>query len=167
VVRHGVKIAAERLSEDTHSNMRYAISAGTIVVRDGRLLLVHHRGGADDFWVPPGGRLRGEESILDCARRETYEETGLEVQPERVVYLQEFLEGELHFCKFWILAQPPRGTPTVEHRDPDEGFVVDACFASQSEIARWTVYPAILKDQFWEDLERGFPEARYLGLERI
>ena len=147
--------------------MRYAISAGAIVVRDGRLLLVHHLGETCDFWVPPGGRLRGAESILDCTWRETYEETGLEGQPERVVYLQEFLEGDLHFCKFWILSHAASGTPTVEHRDPDEGFVVEARFASQSEIARWTVYPAILKGQFWEDLEGGFPEARYLGLERI
>jgi 8-oxo-dGTP pyrophosphatase MutT (NUDIX family) len=147
--------------------MRYAISAGAIVVRDARLLLVHHRGGTDDFWVPPGGRLRGEESILDCARRETYEETGLEVQPERVVYLQEFLEGDLHFCKFWILSRAGRGTPTVEHRDPDEAFVVEARFASRSEIACCTVHPAILKNQFWEDLERDFPETRYLGLQRI
>jgi 8-oxo-dGTP diphosphatase len=147
--------------------MRYAISAGSIVVRDGCLLLVHHRGGADDFWVPPGGRLRGEESIFDCARRETYEETGLDVAPERVVYIQEFLERDLHFCKFWILACAGAGTPTVEHRDPDEAFVVEARFASRGEMADWTVYPAILKGLFWEDREHGFPQARYLGLERI
>jgi hypothetical protein len=26
------------------------------------------------------------------------------------------------------------------------------------------VYPEILKDEFWEDLARGFPEVRYFGV---
>ncbi|MEN6370323.1 MAG: NUDIX hydrolase [Thermotogota bacterium] len=147
--------------------MRYAISAGAIVAREGALLVVHHLDSRQDFWVPPGGRLRGEESIFDCARRETYEETGLNVVPERVVYIEEFLEGDLHFCKFWILARAAEGSPTVEHRDPDEGFVVEACFASRGEMADWVVHPAILKGLLWDDLQRGFPKTRYLGLQRI
>jgi len=27
------------------------------------------------------------------------------------------------------------------------------------------VYPEILKDAFWTDLERGFPDVRYLGVQ--
>ncbi len=138
--------------------MQYAISAGAIVVRDGCLLFVHHRGNGCDFWLPPGGRLRGEEPIFDCSRRETYEETGLDVAPERVVYIQELLEGDLHFCKLWILAGAAAGAPTIAHRDPDESFVVEARFASRSEMADWIVHPAIVKGLSWEDLKRGFPE---------
>ncbi|NIV38728.1 MAG: NUDIX domain-containing protein, partial [Anaerolineae bacterium] len=52
--------------------IRYGISAAALVVQDKALLLVHHRErGRYDFWLPPGGRLEGNESIMDCARRET------------------------------------------------------------------------------------------------
>jgi ADP-ribose pyrophosphatase YjhB (NUDIX family) len=159
--------------------MQYAISAGAIVVRGELLLLVHHQGSGFDFWLPPGGRLRDEESSLDCATRETHEETGLVVVPERMVYVEEFIEGDLHFCKFWILAQDPGGRLSVEGLASNEAravvarsesgdvHVVDARFVSRDAVRALTVYPRILRDAFWEDLRRGFPETRYLGLQRI
>jgi 8-oxo-dGTP pyrophosphatase MutT (NUDIX family) len=54
--------------------MRYGISAAALIVQRKRLLLVNHRkSGHYDFWVPPGGKLQGRESIFDCAQRETKE----------------------------------------------------------------------------------------------
>ncbi len=159
--------------------MQYAISAGAIVLRGGGLLLVHHQGEGFDFWLPPGGRLHGEESILDCAVRETQEETGLLVVPERMVYVEEFIEKDLHFCKFWVLAQDPgshlsvEGLTSKERRaavarsESGDMHVVDARFVSRDAMRALFVYPRILRDAFWEDLSRGFPETRYLGLQRI
>ncbi|MCX5971070.1 MAG: NUDIX hydrolase [Coprothermobacterota bacterium] len=148
--------------------MRYGISAGALVIKEGCLLLVHHRiAGAFDFWVPPGGRLEGEESIFDCARRETREETGLEVLPERIVYIQEFLDKDLHFCKFFLFCPFIRGTLSLAGRQEDESFLVDARFFSRAGLEGRMIYPAILHDLFWQDLMDGFPVTRYLGLERI
>jgi ADP-ribose pyrophosphatase YjhB (NUDIX family) len=159
--------------------MQYAISAGTLVLRSGLLLLVHHQGEGFDFWVPPGGRLRGEESILDCAVRETHEETGLRVVTQRIVYVEEFVEKDLHFCKFWILAEDPGGRLNVEGLDSDDAraavarsesgddHVVNARFVSRDEMQAIPVYPRILRDTFWQDLAQDFPEARHLGLQHI
>ena len=36
-------------------------------------------------WEPPGGVLELDESILDGARREVREETGLHIEPERLI----------------------------------------------------------------------------------
>jgi 8-oxo-dGTP diphosphatase len=147
--------------------MRYAMSAGAIVLRGGQLLLVHHRGEGYDFWVPPGGRLRGAESIFDCAARETLEETGLRVVPQRILYVEEFIEKTLHFCKFWLLASDPGGDPSVAGRDPDEGFLIDARFVSRDAMRSLVVCPRTLQDGFWDDLANGFPHTRYLGLQHI
>jgi len=148
--------------------MRYGISAGALVVQDGRLLLVHHQeAGRYDFWVPPGGSLEGEESIFQCAQRETFEETGLSVDPGRIVYIQEFIEPGYHFCKFFILCEAQSGQLTIGNRDSDESFLVDARFFAQDQLKEMTVFPEILKGQFWDDLESGFPMTRYLGLEKI
>ena len=56
-------------------------SAGTLAVRDGRLLLVRRstepwRG----WWDIPGGFCDAEEHPMACAAREALEETGLEVE---------------------------------------------------------------------------------------
>jgi ADP-ribose pyrophosphatase YjhB (NUDIX family) len=148
--------------------MRYGISAGALIVRDGRLLLVHHREeGQYDFWVPPGGRLEGEESILACARREAFEETGLRVEPGRIAYIQEFVQPGYHFCKMFVLCTASAGEITLEYREAYEGFLVDARFLAREELAGLVVHPEILKGQFWDDLASGFPRTRYLGLERI
>ena len=33
----------------------------------------------------------------------------------------------------------------------------------RAEILQNTVYPEILRDVFWQDVDNGFPEVRYLG----
>ncbi len=147
--------------------MQYAISAGVIVVREGSLLLVHHRGDGGDFWLPPGGRLRGEESVFGCAAREAREETGLLVTPQRILYVEEFVEGSLHFIKLWLLASDPGGEPSPAGRDPEEVHLVGARFVTRNELSSLHVFPAVLKDRFWKDLADGFPEVRYLGLQHI
>ena len=70
--------------------MRYGISAAGIIVEDDKVLLAHHVEPGYDFWTLPGGRLEGVESVFDCARREMAEETGLAVDLDRIVYIQEF-----------------------------------------------------------------------------
>jgi 8-oxo-dGTP pyrophosphatase MutT (NUDIX family) len=149
--------------------MRYGISAGGIVIRDDRLLLVHHRGveqGAFDFWVGPGGRLEGSESIFDCAQREAFEETGLRVDPLRIVYIEEFVEPDYHFCKFWILCRELGGSLTLDNENPAEHQVVEARFLAYPEMQGLRVYPEVFKDGLWEDARQGFPATRYLGLQR-
>ena len=148
--------------------MRYGISAAALVVRNNRLLLVNHRErGRYDFWLPPGGGLEGSESIFDCAKREALEETGLTVELDRIIYVQEFVEPGYHFVKVFILCSGFSGELTLENRDADESFLVDAGFFSREQVRGLDVHPRVLKDDFWDDLEGGRLQTRYLGLERI
>lgn len=146
--------------------MRYGISAAALVVQEERLLLVHHRAEGYDFWVPPGGGLQGHESIFECARRETLEETGLVVELDRILYVQEFWEPDYHFCKFFILGRRLGGDLTLANREPGEGFLVAVRFFSRDEVRDLTVHPEALREEFWED-RKGECAARYLGLERL
>jgi 8-oxo-dGTP diphosphatase len=54
------------------------VGVGVIVVRD-KLILLGERKSAHGFatWAPPGGHLEFGETVEDCAKRETLEETGL------------------------------------------------------------------------------------------
>jgi ADP-ribose pyrophosphatase YjhB (NUDIX family) len=148
--------------------MRYGISAAALIVDEGRLLLVNHQeAGRYDFWLPPGGRLVGDESILDCARREAREETGLDIEAGHILYIQEFAEPGYHFVQFFLLGRIRGGALSLDHRDLDESFLVAARFFAPQELADRLVLPAILKDRFWQDLEADPLPTRYLGLERM
>ena len=148
--------------------MRYGISAAALTTHHDRLLLVNHREhGQYDFWVPPGGKLQGSESIFDCARRETMEETGLSVTLDRIIYIVEYAEPGYHFCKFFIQCKTFDGNLTLANREQGETFLVNARFFSKADMEGIDVRPTILKNRFWDDLEAGFPETQYLGLEEI
>ena len=57
-----------------------------ILIDDNKLLLVKR--GREPFkgeWAVPGGRIEDNETAEECAKREMKEETGLEVEPVRLV----------------------------------------------------------------------------------
>lgn len=148
--------------------MRYGISAASLIVENERLLLVHHlEEGKYDFWVPPGGSLKGSESVFDCARRETLEETGLQVELSSILYIQEFCDPEYHFIKFFILASGASGELSLSNRDADEKFLVEARWFGLEEMRNLNVFPLPLKEQFWVERRAQPVTARYLGLEEL
>jgi ADP-ribose pyrophosphatase YjhB (NUDIX family) len=153
--------------------MEHRIRAAALVVNRKRLLLVKHQNPASGavFWVPPGGGLKDGESIFDCARRETFEETGLSVKLDRIAYVREFVEVERgrHHLELFILAESWSGALSLRGTagEEDEDWVQDARFLSKTRVRDLRVFPSELKNQFWADLRDGFPHVRYLGVDRV
>jgi 8-oxo-dGTP pyrophosphatase MutT (NUDIX family) len=140
------------------------ISAGGIVLQENRLLLVHHfREGQYDFWVMPGGGVQGDEGILRAAEREVWEETNLTVLAERIAYVEDFIDEGKYVVKFWVLCSLQGGTPSIANADVNEEYLRGADFFSREEIQKMDVFPLILKDAFWRDLQEDFPQIRFLG----
>ncbi len=145
--------------------------AASLVVQGNRLLLVKfvlpHTG--DICWAPPGGGLEGDESIFDCARREGFEEAGISVELDRVVYLRQFIDKGfgIHNFEVFILCRSFSGELTIENNvgQPDAMDVLEARFLSRQDMEGLTVYPELLRDDFWDDLASGFPAVRYLGVQ--
>jgi 8-oxo-dGTP pyrophosphatase MutT (NUDIX family) len=68
-------------------------SAKAVVVKDGRVLVNHHRpsnGEAEWFGFPGGGQRPGE-TLADALRREVAEETGCVVEPIRLLWVRELI----------------------------------------------------------------------------
>lgn len=62
---------------------RHSVSVAAIVVNEfGQILVTQRRD--NGHWEPPGGVLEIDESIVDGLRREVREETGLDIEPERM-----------------------------------------------------------------------------------
>ncbi len=80
------------------------VRVGVIVVHEGKVLLAkQHVSQGQDFWIIPGGGLKEDEGLLDCARREIAEETGLQIEPVRLLYVGDFFKGDRHVVDtFWL-----------------------------------------------------------------
>lgn len=151
--------------------MKHRIRAAALVVHEDRILLVKHvyQDTGESFWVPPGGGLEDcDNSIFACASREVFEETGLTVTPSRIAYIREFSDRatDTMHLEIFLAAESATGTITLEHLppgQPDSDMIKESRFVSRDELSSLTVYPAELRDVFWEHHAKGFPETRYLG----
>ena len=148
--------------------MDHRIAAGALVVRSDKVLLVrHHKPGAYDFWVAPGGGAEDAEDLHSALRREVLEESGLLVEPERIAYIEDLSTPTVRECKIWFYARMIGGELSSNSAEAARERITDAQFLSRAEFDGRTVFPPVLRDVFWADLEAGFPEPTYLGLRRM
>ena len=77
-----------------------------ILERDGRVLLARRgREPRRDFWDLPGGFLHETEGAVDGLRREFREETGLEIEPVRLLRIDiEPYGGRNVFSVTWLVS---------------------------------------------------------------
>lgn len=71
---------------------RPLVATGIFIVRDGKVLLVRfndQKGEWSGKLTVPGGKVEFGESAKDCVRREAREEIGVEVEPLRLVNVNE------------------------------------------------------------------------------
>lgn len=149
--------------------MNQRVRAAVILQRGSSVLLVQHVDPATgaEWWVPPGGGLEdADETVMHCAAREAREESGLDVRVGRLIYLREFTSNGARNIELFFAGEVIGGTLTtanVQGSGPDDRMIRDVRWIERTEIARLTVYPECLAREFWEDVERGFTDVRYLG----
>lgn len=84
-----------------------AVTVATVVVRDGRLLVVEERIDGRLVLNQPAGHLEPDESLIEAAVRETREETGWEVRPTALVGIYQWdAPGGQQFLRFAFAAEP-------------------------------------------------------------
>ena len=124
--------------------MQYRISAGVIIEHEGRILQVNHvRPGRYDFWVCPGGGVKGSESLEQAAAREAHEETGLEVQVHDLIYIEELVSPECRYIKFWFSGSSASGTFDISHPEAKAEFVTRVAWRERGELTDENVFPTV------------------------
>ena len=149
-------------------NMKHRLAAGVIVEHEERVLLVRHRKpGSYDFWVAPGGGAEGAEDLKNAARREVLEECGLHIEPLQLIYIEDLVNPNVRECKFWFTGKLIGGTMGTTTAEAAAKHIVEAAWLSRSEFEGKTVFPPMLREAYWQDRERGFVGAQYVGLRHM
>ena len=71
-----------------------------VVVEDGRILLLNQDSGTGRSWSLPGGKLEAGETLAQALVREMKEETGLDVEPGRLLYVCDHVPAEVVHITF-------------------------------------------------------------------
>ena len=109
------------------------VTVATVVVRDGRLLVVEEQVRGERVINQPAGHLEPDETLLEAARRETLEETGWDVTLTAFIgaYQWKAPADGRHFLRMAFAAEPLRHHPD---RPLDDG-IVQALWLTPAELA--------------------------------
>ena len=152
--------------------MKARISVGVLIFKDNKILLIKHVHPKTGFtwWVPPGGGVKGTESIFETAIREVFEETGMKIILDKIVYIRQFIyyDQEENNIIIYLTAGETKGKETIKNikgKGVDEYYIKELHYFDKEELENETVYPEILKTEMWDDHKKGFPCIKFIGVE--
>ena len=151
------------------AGLTHRIRAAALITKGDSILLVHHEQDGRDWWVPPGGGLEGDETLVDCVRREVAEETNLAPAVGDLVYIRQFVERRTNTHHLELFFHVPEvsgelAAEVVDGADPHQHQILEVRYVSRADLHSITVVPVQLRDLFWDDLAAGFPETRFFGV---
>ena len=120
------------------------ISAGAIVIRDGRVVLVRYRDSSgNSYLVGPGGGILSDEGVNQAAIREVREETGLEVRPYRILFVEDLFSRHHRVVRLWLLCELIGGQLQYTRDAVDEGITAVGWYR-RDQLQNEVVYPSAL-----------------------
>ena len=142
----------------------HRISAAGIIIHRKKILLVRYKNpNGTTYLVGPGGKVETQEDMHQTVIRETQEETGLLVNPGKLLFVEDLLTSHHRMIKVWFFCSLAGGKLAKTHAAHDEG-IIDVAWYRKDQLANETAYPAILMNIDWEAFTKKNFEAKYLGL---
>lgn len=122
--------------------------ATAVVIKEGKILIIHRYNNGDEYWVLPGGGVEEGEDVESAVLRELSEETSVQAIVKRNLF--EFLDakGDHHVL---FLCEYVSGEPKL-HKDSNEATINNP---NQSYTPQWvgvgelhklTIYPSEEKE---------------------
>jgi 8-oxo-dGTP diphosphatase len=145
----------------------HRISAGAIVIQEDKILLVRYKdrsGGS--FLAGPGGGVNIEEPTNRAAVREVQEETGLEISPGKILFVEDMLSQRHRITKIWFLCNMVGGELAETQGAKDER-IIEAGWYGREQLNHETVYPTPLLKYNWDAFSKEKWQTIYLDLREV
>ena len=150
----------EYLDDPTAPAANSLIPAASAVVIDDTGVVLLQRRGDNGYWSIPGGAMEPGEDIATCCRRETFEETGIEVEivrlsgvysnPRHVVAYQDGeVRQEFSVCFF---CRPIGGSIATSSESSEVAYF------APDQLAGLNIHPSIRR-RIEDGLSQGGPPA--------
>jgi ADP-ribose pyrophosphatase YjhB (NUDIX family) len=117
------------------------LRVAAIILRQDQLLLVEHRKRGQRYWVLPGGRLEGNETLDTALRRELEEELRVEARVGRLVIVCESLAPDRHVVN--LIFQAEIGESAEPQFDPRDPVLAGWQWVSVEQLPRLDFRPPI------------------------
>ena len=142
----------------------HRISAGAIIIQEDQILLVrYNNGNGKSFLVGPGGGVLSDEGINQAVVREVREETGLEVSPSKILFVEDLLSRRYRMVKIWFLCEPVGGLFEKTQGAKEEGIIAVGWFRKE-QLLEEVVYPPVLLTTHWDSFFKDDWQSKYLEL---
>lgn len=98
------------------------VTVACVVHTQHRFLMVEETIKGKITWNQPAGHLEADETLLQAAQRELWEETGIEAAPQQLLKIYQWVAPDnTPFLRFTFVIELPYQLPTQPHDSDIEG----------------------------------------------
>jgi 8-oxo-dGTP pyrophosphatase MutT (NUDIX family) len=128
---------------------KFNYRVGAIIIKDNKLLMIKNEGAP--YYYSVGGRVKLNESSEEAVVRETFEETGIEFEIDRLAFIHEnFFNEEItrehyHELAFFYLMKVPSNINFVCKSFGEQGEKEDLYWLPVDDLESYHLYPEFFK----------------------
>ena len=143
----------------SEGNYSFQIRVTGVLLENDKLLLVKQQVHSGRTWSLPGGRLEHGESLEAAIKREMKEETGLSVEPQRLLYVCDVLDAKAPLVHLTFLLRRVEGEIVIPANELDDNPIHDVKMVPTRDLVKYG-----FSSKFIGLMREGFPNSgNYVG----
>lgn len=129
---------------------------------ENKILLCKQKKPCRNFWTLPGGCVERGETLEECVEREVFEETGIELKIDQMLFVRELINASRHRIEFYFLMKEPANQEVFKRIKPCNE-IGEVAFWKIEDLKTVILKPDCLPRLVQEILNKYGTFPRYLG----